>query len=59
MPRIERSVCPVYLLAPTPGMHCPLANGLGTNILSASLLLAKVLAQLEFCSQMADPEVIK
>ena len=41
-------------------MHCPLASGFGTNIFLASLLLllAQVLAQLEFCNQMADPEVI-
>ena len=39
-------------------MHCPLASSLGTNIFSASLLLAQVLAQFEFCNQMADPEVI-
>ena len=41
---IKHSVCPVYLLEPTPGMHCPLASGLGTNISSASSLLAPVLA---------------
>ena len=59
MVRIEYSVCPVYLLEPTPGMHCPLACGLGMDIFSASLLLAQVLAQFELCNQMADPEVIK
>ena len=58
MPRIERSVCPAYLLEPTPGMRCPLASGLGMNIFSASLLLAQVLAQFKFCNQMAIPEVI-
>ena len=58
MPRTEHSVCPAYLLELNPGMHCPLACGLGTNIFSASLLLAQVLAQFEFCNQMADPEVI-
>ena len=60
MPRIEHSVCPAaYLLEPTSGMQCPLASGLGTNLFSASLLLAQVLAQFEFsCEQMADPEVI-
>ena len=51
--RIEHSVCPAYLLEPTPVMHC-----LGTNILSASLPLAQFLAQFEFCNHMADPEVI-
>ena len=39
-----------------PGMHCPLASGLGMNIFSASLLLTQVLVQFEFCNQMADPE---
>ena len=39
-------------------MHCPLASGLGTNILSTSLPLAQVLAQFEFCNQMADLEDI-
>ena len=39
-------------------MHCPLASSLGTNIFSASLLLAQVIAQFEFCYQMADLEVI-
>ena len=58
MPHIKRSVCPVYLLEPTPGMHCSLASSLGTNIFSASLLLAQALAQFEFCNQMADLEVI-
>ena len=58
MPRIEYSVCPAYLLEPTPGMHCPLASSLGMNIFLVSLLLAQVLAQFEFCNQMADPEVI-
>jgi len=47
MTRIERSVCPAYLLEPTPGMHCPLARGLGMNIFLASLLLAQVLALLQ------------
>ena len=58
IPRIERSVCPAYLLEPTPGMQRPLASGFGTNIFSASLPLAQVLAQFEFCNQMADPKVI-
>ena len=58
MPHIERSVCPAYLLEPTPGMHCPLASGLGMSIFLVSLLLAQVLAQFEFCNQMADQEVI-
>ena len=58
MLRIKHSVYPAYLLEPTPGMQCPLASGLGTNIFLASLLLAQVLAQFEFCNQMADPEVI-
>ena len=58
MSRIKRSVCPAYLLEPTPGMHCPLASGLKTNVFSASWLLAQVLTQFEFCDQMADPEVI-
>ena len=58
MPCFEHSVCSAYLLEPTPGMQCPLASGLGTNIFSSSLLLAQVLAQFEFCNQMADPEVI-
>ena len=49
MPRIERSVCPAHLLEPTPGMQRPLASGLGTNIFSASLPLARVLAQFKFC----------
>ena len=44
MLRNKYSVCPVYLLEPTPGMHCPFASGLGTNISSASSLLAPVLA---------------
>ena len=52
MPRIEHSVCLAYLSEPTPGMHCLLASGLGTNIFSASLLLAQVLVQFEFCNQM-------
>ena len=43
----------VYLLEPTAGMQCPLASGLGTNIFSASLVLAQVLAQFEFYNQMA------
>ena len=58
MPRIEHGVCPAYLSEPTSGMQRPLASGLGTNIFSASLLLVQVLAQFEFCNQMADPEVI-
>ena len=58
MTRIERSFCPAYLLAPTPGMHCPLARGLGTNIFLATLLLSQAFAQFEFCNQMADLEVI-
>ena len=58
MPHIKRSFCPAYLLVPTPGMQCPLASGLGTNIFLAPLLLAQVLAQFEFCNQMADLEVI-
>ena len=58
MPYIERGVCQAYLLEPTPGMHCPLASDLGTNIFSASLLLAQVLAQLKFCNQTADLKVI-
>ena len=41
---IKRSVCPVYLLEPTPGMHCSLASGLGINIFPVSLLLAPVFA---------------
>ena len=53
MPHIEHSVCPAYLLEPTPGMQCCLASSL-----EASLLLAQVLAQFEFGNQMADPEVI-
>ena len=48
MPRVERSVCPAHLLEPTPGMYCPLANSLGTNILQAPSLLAQVLAQFDF-----------
>ena len=48
MPRIECSVCPVYLLEPIPGMQYPLASGLETNIFSASLLLVQVLAQFKF-----------
>jgi len=44
----EHNVCPVYLLEPTPGMHCPLANSLVTNIFPASSLLAQVLAQFDF-----------
>ena len=58
MLRIRRGVCPADLLEPTPGMHCPLASGLETNIFLASLLLAQVLAQFEFCNQMADPELM-
>ena len=58
MPHNERRVCPAYLLEPTPGIHRPLASGLGANIFSASLLLAQVLAQFEFCNQMANLEVI-
>ena len=58
MPRMERSVCPAYLLEPTPGMPCPLASSFGMNIFLASLLLAQVLAQFEFCNQTADLEVI-
>ena len=58
MPCIERSVCPAYLLEPTPGMHCPLASSLETDIFSASFLLAQVLAQFKFCNQIADLEVI-
>ena len=58
MPRIERSVCPVYLLEPTPGMHCPSASSLQMDIFSASLLLAQFLAHFKFCNQMADLEVI-
>ena len=58
MPHIEHSVCPAYLLEPTSGMQGPLAGSLGMNIFLASLLLAQVLAQFEFCNQMADPEVI-
>ena len=42
MPHIKRSVCPVYLLEPTPGVHYPLA------IYPASLLLTQVLAQFIF-----------
>ena len=48
---IERGVCPAYLSEPTPGMPCPLASSLGMNIFLASLLLAQVLAQFEFCNQ--------
>ena len=58
MPHTERSVCPAYLLDPTPGMHCPLASSLGTDIFTASSLLAQVLAQFEFCNQIADPDII-
>jgi len=58
MPRIKHSVCPAYLLEPTPGMHCPLASSLGMKMILVSLLLAQVLAQFEFCDQMADHEVI-
>ena len=55
---IEHSVCPVYLLESTPGMHCALASGLGMNIFPASLLLAQVLARFKVGNQMADLEVI-
>ena len=58
MPCIEHSVCPAHLLEPTPGMECALASGLGTNIVSASLLLAQVRAQFEFCNPIVDLEVI-
>ena len=58
MPCIECSVCPDYLLEPTPGMHRLLASGLGTNVSLASLLLAQVFAQFKFCNQMADLEDI-
>ena len=54
---LRANVCTGYLLALTPGMQCPSANGPGTNIFLASLLLAQVLAQFEFSNQMADPEV--
>ena len=57
MPRMEHSVCPAYLLEPTPGMHCLLNSSFGTNIFLASSLFAQVLVQLKFCNQMADPEV--
>ena len=56
MPHTERSVCPAYLLDPTPGMHCPLASSLRTDIFTASSLLAQV--QFEFCNQIADPDII-
>ena len=48
------------VLEPTPGMHCPLASGLGTTFSRHlhSLPLAQVLAQFKFCNQMADPDVI-
>ena len=52
------SVMFVQLLEPIPGMDCPLASGLGTNIFSAYLLLAQVFAQFKFCNQAADLEVI-
>ena len=52
MPRFVHNVCPAYLLEPTPGMQCPLASGLGTNIFSAPLPLARVLAQFKFYNQM-------
>ena len=40
MPRLKHSVCPAYLLKPTPGMHYHLAGGLGTNIFSASFAVS-------------------
>ena len=46
MPHIEHSVCPAYLLEPTPGMQCCLASSL-----EASLLLALVLAQFKFATK--------
>ena len=58
MLHIKRSVCPVYLLEPTHGMHYPSASGLGTNIFPASLLLTQVLAQFDFETKMSDTEVI-
>ena len=53
MPCTDCSICPVYLLERIPGMHCPLASGYGMNNFMASLLLAQVLAQIdfEFCNQ--------
>ena len=44
-------VCPACLSEPTPGMHCPLASGLGTNIFSSSLLFAQVLAQFKWLTR--------
>ena len=60
MSRIPHANHQAYLLEPTPGVQCPSASSLGTNIFPASLLLAQVLAQFnfEFCNQVADPEVI-
>ena len=55
--RIEHSVCPAYLLERTPGMQCPLASSLGTNIFSASLLLALVLAQFKFATKWLTRKV--
>ena len=54
----EHNVCPLYLLEPTPGMHCLLASSLGTNIFPAFSLLAPVLAQFdfEFCNQNGGPK---
>ena len=59
MPRIKHSVCPAYLLEPTPGMHCPLDSGIGTNIFSASLLLAQVLAQFEFATKWLTRKLLR
>ena len=58
MPHIQHSVCLAYLLEPTPGMHFPLASSLGKSIFLASFPLVQILAQFEFCNQMADLEVI-
>ena len=39
MLHIEHNVYPVYLLELTPGMHCPLAGSLGTNIYINNILI--------------------
>ena len=57
--RIERSVCPAYLLEPTPGVHCPFASGLGMNIFAASMPFAQFLAQFKFCNQKADLKLLQ
>ena len=58
MPRLEHSVCPVYLLEPTPGMHCSLASSLGTNTFSTSLLLAQVLAQFKSATKWLTQKLL-